>query len=208
MWTTDCGQGETHARPPGQPLVARPPVPVRAGAHHFAHAARPLRDLELEFDFHAHRLLVRCAHGGERSVALAPRSVADFHAEVMARLEEIGHAVRIHTRPNEVAEAIPFGSDRVHDSYDTEAVGRFWTALRLAEGVLQEFRPTSTRRCASSCFRGRWREPVRTRSGPCSTSPRAARRRSPSWVGGRSRDGAWWRGGWGRNRSTPRGRTS
>src|SRR6476659_8949647 len=46
--------------------------------------------LEIEFDFIAHRLLLRTSRGDERALALAPQSVADFHRQTMDVLRDIG----------------------------------------------------------------------------------------------------------------------
>jgi hypothetical protein len=60
-----------------------------------------------------------------REVALVPRSVADFHNELFARLEELGLTdIRIHSRPNEVENPIPFAEDREHASYAPEYANR------------------------------------------------------------------------------------
>src|SRR3954452_1855020 len=39
--------------------------------------------LEIELDFIAHRLVARTSRGEERSLALEPQSVADFHRRLM-----------------------------------------------------------------------------------------------------------------------------
>jgi hypothetical protein len=58
----------------------------------------------------------------------------------MAALESIGVAVRIHERPNEVADPIRFPEDRVHASYDAEAAQLFWRALIQVDRVFKLFR--------------------------------------------------------------------
>src|SRR5215472_2186463 len=50
---------------------------------------------EAEFDFLAHELLLRTSSGGQRSIRLFPRSVADFYAEYMAALQALEIAVHI-----------------------------------------------------------------------------------------------------------------
>src|SRR5882757_6960233 len=69
------------------------------------------RGLEMTFDFHRHLLDIRTTDGAGREVALEPRSVADFYAEVMARLAELDVRVDILPRPVEVPVAIPFEKD-------------------------------------------------------------------------------------------------
>lgn len=58
----------------------------------------------------------------------------------MAALDGLGLDVRIGRRPSEVVEAIPFDVDQTHNSYDWEAVQRFWRALVQFDRVLNEFR--------------------------------------------------------------------
>ena len=67
-------------------------------------------------------------------------SVADFYAEVMARLERLGIRVHIWTMPNEIEGALPFDQDRAHAHYDPVWVERFWGALRQSDRVLKDFR--------------------------------------------------------------------
>jgi hypothetical protein len=95
---------------------------------------------DLEFDFIEHRLLIRSSDGSARQIALEPKSVADFHAETMSALDELGIAVQIQATPNEVDPAIPFVDDHEHASYDPHAVHLFWRQLMSADRVMREFR--------------------------------------------------------------------
>lgn len=94
---------------------------------------------EMEFDFVAHRLAIRTAAGEERSVALEPRSVADFHAETMAALGSLGIEPKISTVPAELADPVPFERD-TRAAYDPGAVQRWWRALLAIERVVQRYR--------------------------------------------------------------------
>jgi hypothetical protein len=96
--------------------------------------------VEIEFDFTRHELTIATTSGATRRMPLAPRSVADFYAEYRSHLGSLGIDVAINTTPNELADAIPFESDRVHDAYDAEAVRRFWLSLVNAHRVLGTFR--------------------------------------------------------------------
>lgn len=98
------------------------------------------RGLEIQFDFVDHRLLLDSTDGRRRIVELAPRSVADFHAEVRGRLAELDLHVPIHPHPVEVVDATPFADDVHHASYDPEAAHLFWLSLVQAHRVLAEFR--------------------------------------------------------------------
>ena len=96
--------------------------------------------LELEFDFIAHRLVARTSRGGERTLALEPRTVADFYLRVIDLLDGIGVAVAINDMPSEVPSPIRFSQDRVHASYDAAAAHRFWRALVQVDRVFKLFR--------------------------------------------------------------------
>ncbi|MDQ1490056.1 MAG: hypothetical protein QOJ23_2570 [Actinomycetota bacterium] len=98
------------------------------------------RGLEIEFDFVDHVLDLRTTDGARRQVPLEPRSVASFYQATMAALADIGVQVTINPRPQEVVEAIPFGEDEVHQSYDPAAAHRFWLALVRMHEVLLRFR--------------------------------------------------------------------
>ncbi len=62
---------------------------------------------QIDFDFIDHRLSLRTSDGSIRIMELAPRSVADFYAELMARLAELDVEVKIQTTPNEVRRSNP-----------------------------------------------------------------------------------------------------
>ena len=98
------------------------------------------RVFDLEFDFVTHRLWVRCSDGRERVVDLRPMPVADFYAETMGALRDLGIEVDIQARPNEIDPAVPFERDYEHTSYDRDAVERFWQQLVQAHRVIAEFR--------------------------------------------------------------------
>jgi hypothetical protein len=96
--------------------------------------------LELEFDFLAQRLHLRTSAGAARFLALEPRSVADFHEQLLRLLRELEVRVEINGRPSEIADAIPFAQDQTHSSYDGAAAWRFWRALLHADRLLKLFR--------------------------------------------------------------------
>ncbi|MHC9291135.1 DUF5996 family protein [Mycobacterium sp. LTG2003] len=98
------------------------------------------RLFDMEFDFVDHVLLIRTSDGGSRTVALAPKSVAQFYAETLSALDQLGIEARISARPNEVEPAIPFAEDHEHASYDSRAAHLFWRQLVQAHRVISEFR--------------------------------------------------------------------
>lgn len=107
-----------------------PAPPSQQGARTFA----------IDFDFVEHRLIIHASDGAERSLPLAPQSVADFYAQLMRALEEMGLGVAIHERPNEVAEATPFAEDHAHAAYDADFANRFWRVLAQTDRIFREFR--------------------------------------------------------------------
>ncbi|MBN9086917.1 MAG: hypothetical protein J0J01_08425 [Reyranella sp.] len=117
-------------------------VPLYVGARGLTTTAIPYGDssFEMEFDFIDHVLAIRTCDGESRIVKLEPKSVAAFHAEVMAALESLGLAVRIWTVPQEVDDPIPFDKDTVHAAYEREPVERFWRVTRSVDAVLKQFR--------------------------------------------------------------------
>ena len=95
---------------------------------------------EVNFDLLDSLLRVTTTDGTEEAIALEPRTVADFHAEVMAALDAAGVPTEIWPVPVEIEGAIPFARDDVHASYDAEAVRRFWLACVQIQRVFTAFR--------------------------------------------------------------------
>ena len=107
---------------------------------------------EMQFDFLDHRLDIITAAGRRTSVALAPQPVAEFYARVMSALGSLGVHVSINTKPQELANAIPFEQDLQHASYDPEYAHRFWRILISTAAVLQEFRGGFLGKCSPVQF--------------------------------------------------------
>src|SRR3981189_2365928 len=76
------------------------------------------RFVQIDFDFLAHRLILRSSDGRSEQFALQPVSVADCYAEVMKRLRALGVDIHIWTMPSEIEGATPFERDREHTAYD------------------------------------------------------------------------------------------
>jgi hypothetical protein len=98
------------------------------------------RTFQIDFDFIDHVLWIRTSDGHYRQVMLRPMTVAEFYAEAMSGLEQLGVAVTIRTMPNEIADPIPFDRDTAHAAYDGDYVRRFWRVLLAADEVLKRFR--------------------------------------------------------------------
>ncbi len=98
------------------------------------------RSFQIDFDFIDHNLVIQTSDGATERIALAPRTVADFYADVMSRLRGLGLETRIWTMPVEIPDAVPFDQDREHASYDPEYVQRFWRILIQADRLCTLFR--------------------------------------------------------------------
>jgi hypothetical protein len=98
------------------------------------------RDFQIEFDFLDHVLWIRTAEGQSHQLMLRPMPVAEFYAEFLHLLGQLGIHPHIDKMPNEIPDAIPFDEDKVHRAYDKEYAHRFWRVLLRADEVLSRFR--------------------------------------------------------------------
>jgi uncharacterized protein DUF5996 len=108
-------------------------------------ATRPLphgaRTFSIQFDFIDHQLAICASDGSNRTLPLAPQTVADFYRALMTALEAMGLGVRIWPVPVEIPEPpIRFEQDTVHASYDREYANRCWRILVQVERVLTSAR--------------------------------------------------------------------
>jgi hypothetical protein len=95
---------------------------------------------QIDLDLVAHRLEVLTADGRSGTLPLGPRTVADFHADVLQLLDGLDVGTEIWPVPVEIPDAVPFPDDRQHAAYDPEAVHRFWQALVQMTRVFTVFR--------------------------------------------------------------------
>jgi hypothetical protein len=107
---------------------------------------------QIDFDFIDHKLLIATSEGQIREFDLVPQTVADFYQKVMRGLAELGIEVKIHSKPDEVADPIPFAEDRVHKSYDAKYANRFWRILGQVEKCFKEFRSEFIGKCSPVHF--------------------------------------------------------
>jgi hypothetical protein len=81
-----------------------------------------------------------------------PRTVADFYAEFMSVLRELGIEVSIYAKPVEVENPVPFAEDRLYKAYDRDAAQRFWHILVSCDAVLKQFRARFVGKCSPVHF--------------------------------------------------------
>jgi hypothetical protein len=117
-------------------------VPFYVSAHGLGTSPIPVGNeiLEIELDFISHRLVARTSWGEERTLPLEPQTVADFYRRLIDLLNDIGVAVAINQKPNEVQNPIRFSQDRTHATYDAAAAHRFWRALVQVDPIFKLFR--------------------------------------------------------------------
>jgi hypothetical protein len=117
-------------------------VPLYPSARGLTTSLIPYKNLsfEIEFNFQTHRLAIMTCDGRFQAMELYPRSVADFYAEFMAKLQALDIDVTIWAVPVEVPDPIPFAKDNVHAAYDADAVYRFWQIVRQSALVFEQFR--------------------------------------------------------------------
>jgi hypothetical protein len=110
------------------------------------------RTFQLDFDFLNHVLLASTDEGSVRQIGLFSRPVADFYADVMRSLAELGVRVRINDMPNELPEPIRFSEDRIHAFYEPDYAERHWRILAQVERVLFQFRTSFIGKCSPVHF--------------------------------------------------------
>lgn len=99
------------------------------------------REIEILFDLLDHRLRILTSDGREGGFSLGPQpACADFHASLFAALAELDVSVEILAKPYDLGDSPPFAEDRVNQSYDRDAVTRFWRILAATTRTLDRFR--------------------------------------------------------------------
>jgi len=112
----------------------------------------PAGALTIELDLVDHQLLVRPARGPVRSLALVPRTVAEFHDLLLGLLEEMGFPVTIWPVAVELPTPIRLDTDTEHRSYDPEYANRFGRILLEIERVFGAARCSFLGKCSPVHF--------------------------------------------------------
>ena len=95
---------------------------------------------EVQFDFIHHQMVIQTSQDKQKTIALAPKSVAQFYQEFRSALDSLGIRVKIWKMPVEVPDPIPFDQDVQHASYDPVCAERFWRVLLCIDPIFKEFR--------------------------------------------------------------------
>jgi len=151
MWTQIIGKVRLALTPPVNHCWN---VPLYVTARGLATSLLPYgnKPFELTFDFLDHQLVLSTSRGLRKVLPLTPMSVAEFYRQVRDLLASSDIAVKIWRMPVEVPDPIPFDEDRVHASYDRDAVQRFWRILLSVTAVFEEFRSRFIGKCSPVHF--------------------------------------------------------
>src|SRR5215467_14440441 len=112
----------------------------------------PAGTFEIQFDFQEHELILTTSEGGSVSRPLRPECVAAFYHGVFEKLASLGISAEINTKPQEVADPVPFDRDTIHCSYDAEYAHRFWRILVSSARVFERFRANFIGKCSPVHF--------------------------------------------------------
>lgn len=124
---------------------------------------------EIDFDFVAHRLEIVTVDGESRVLPLRPRPVAEFYAEVMALLAELGVPTTIWPVPVEIEGAIPFPgrSGALRRTTPSRCGASGWRSSRSHACSWRSAAVSSARRARCTCSGERWISPRPvSRAGP------------------------------------------
>jgi hypothetical protein len=98
------------------------------------------REVEIQLNLRDHRLVVTTSDGQRRELDLRLRpACADVYVDLFAALSEVGVEVDIRPEPFDLGDSPAFAMDTTHDSYDADAVTRYWRVLAGTQHVLGEF---------------------------------------------------------------------
>jgi Family of unknown function (DUF5996) len=129
-------------------------VPLYVSARGLTTSAIPYRfgNVECEFDFIEHVLRFTSCRDETITMALTPRSVADFYREFKSTLASLSIDAKIWPMPVEIAKPIRFDMDTIHASYDPVYAQRFWRALTTVDELCKEFRARFIGKCSPVHF--------------------------------------------------------
>jgi Family of unknown function (DUF5996) len=151
MWTQIVGKIALASRPPlNHSWAVTLLITPRGMTTHTL--AQGERTFTLEFDFIDHQLVIRTSAGAVKTLALAPRSVANFYAELMATLAALGLPVKIWPVAVEVPVPLRLDTDETHRSYDPLLANRCWRILSNVARVFDGSRCDFVGKCSPVHF--------------------------------------------------------
>ena len=129
-------------------------VPLYVTPRGLTTSAIPYGDrlFQITFDFISHLLLIETTDDSTKTLALQPRSVAEFYKEMITTLGSLGMPVTIWTTPVEVPDRTPFEEDQKHAAYDPEYAQRVWRILVQSSRILTKFRSRFTGKVSPVTF--------------------------------------------------------
>ncbi len=137
MYLQVCGK--LKLRTPFQPEWAN--VALELGPRGLGTGAIPSGEDSFSIDVDLVGHAVQVTHGDGRAISfpLRARSVAEFLAMLQDALRALGIDPELNLVPQEVANPVPFDEDRVHATYDPDAVRAWWQAMSSVSRPLSIF---------------------------------------------------------------------
>lgn len=96
--------------------------------------------ISLSFDFCDHTLKAEAENGRREQFSLQPMSVSTFLERTRNLIRSVGGTPRMHGRPNELPDPVPFRADAAMRPYDCQATEDLHAALVSADRVFKHFR--------------------------------------------------------------------
>jgi len=103
-------------------------------------AASGARTFTLTLDLCRHAVVLWVSDGSREEVPLNAGSIAALHGRLIGILERHDLPSSFNGVPNEIADAVPFASDRAPRDYNRESAERFRAALAAMLPVFSQFR--------------------------------------------------------------------
>ncbi|MEO6114582.1 MAG: DUF5996 family protein [Sphingomicrobium sp.] len=115
--------------------------PVATGLAIAPTASGDGRSFTLTIDLCAHAIALRISDGTADTIAFeAGKSIADYHAALIAMLDRHHLPSRFDGRPNEVPDAVRFADDEAPRAYGRDSADRLHAVLAVIVPVFDRFR--------------------------------------------------------------------
>ena len=103
-------------------------------------AAGDGRTFTLALDLCRHAIVLTTSAEEREELSLDAGTIAALHSALVVMLGKLGLPSDFHGVPNEVADPVPFGQDKVKRSYDADSATRFREAMAAMLPVFERFR--------------------------------------------------------------------